>query len=87
MAPATITSEEKGLVVIGNKRMAFARLSAVADTNTWDSGLTRIDVASVVQLGTQNAGNAIAISTFSGGTLTFGVTGTASDQFVVAIGT
>lgn len=71
MAAATVASRDDS--VIGSRRMIAATLSAVADTNTWATGLKKI--FSVVALPAVVAGTGSVGATVSGGTVTFAVSG------------
>lgn len=84
MAAATIAAS--GHTVFGNKRVAFATLTSPANTNTWTSGLNRIDaVFTQIVEGTAAAADAATV-TVSGGEVTLGIAGTVDSLYVMAIG-
>lgn len=85
MAAATI-AVANALNVIGNKRRVSAKLTAPADTNTWDSGLSSIDEAGVQTLGAAVAADVVTVDTISGGVITLQVVGTSRDCFIYAVG-
>jgi hypothetical protein len=86
VAAATVASGYPIRTVIGNKRVVIAKLTDPADTNTYDTGLYNIDGVWV----SFNDADAVAADgtayTFSGGTITFEIVGTARDVMVLAIG-
>lgn len=87
MAAATIAS---GPVtdVIGNKRRVSYKLTAPANTNTLATSLYSIDDVQITACDSTAlaAADSLSVTAISGGTLTFGVIGTARDFFVVAVG-
>lgn len=85
MAAATIALQDVDLA-FGNKRVTVARLTTPADTNTYDTALSRIDSVHLTRLGTSNVGNDTSVSSISGGVITLSVVGTALDVFVIAVG-
>lgn len=84
MAAATVASTDR--TVVGNKRLVWAILTAPADTNTWDTGLSTIDAVTIAF----NSASTVAADSYgytkSGGTITFELAGTARDICVTALG-
>ena len=86
MAAATVATGSASQDVYGNKRVSIATLTNPADTNTWDSGLRRVD-AVFTQINESSASASDGVTaTVSGGTVTLGVTGTVTSLFIMAIG-
>lgn len=86
MAAVTIASGPN-LNVTGNKRRVSAKLTAPADGDTWNTGLSAIDDVLITPIGaTIAAADAFGVNSISGGTITFEIVGTARDVFVVATG-
>lgn len=82
-----LTATTKELTVFGNKRIAIALLGAIANADTWVSGLKAVDFAVAQITDAADAADALTITTVTSGTLTFGVAGTISGAYVLAIGT
>lgn len=86
MAAVTIASGPT-LNVTGSRRRVSAKLTAPADGDTWNTGLVSIDDVQITKIGaTQSAADDASVNSISGGTITFEITGTARDLFVVACG-
>ena len=83
---AALTATSKQLTVFGNKRIATATLGAIADGDTWASGLKAVDVAVAQITDAAAAADALTITATTSGTLTFGVAGTISGAMILAIG-
>ena len=87
MAAATISVSDLAFSM-GNKRVSTATLTSVANTNTFDTALSRIDtVQTQVNTLTDSAGGTLIKTTVSSGTVTFVVEGTMDTIYVTAIGT
>lgn len=86
MAAATVSSTRTA--VVGDRKVASASLAAVANTNTWDTGLSVIDPGGVTVA--FNDASAVAADsvgfTVSAGVITFAVAGTARALHVQARG-
>lgn len=67
---------------IGNRRVITARLTAPANNDTWATGLSVIDHVQIERIGTIAAADSVGVASISGGTITFGVAGTARDLLV-----
>ena len=83
---AALTATAKELTVFGNKRITTATLGAIADGDTWASGLSSVSFAVAQITDAAAAADALTITSVANGTLTFGVAGTISGALVVAIG-
>lgn len=84
MAAATVASSYG--TVFGNKRISGATLTTPVDTNSWDSGLSRIDgVFTQLNEAAVSASDAVTC-TVSGGVVTLAVTGTIDSLYIMAIG-
>ena len=85
MAAATVVATPAAMnTVFGNKRIATITLT-IANTNTWDTGLRRIDAAFASNNDTQDATDTISMA-YSDGTITFTVANTITPVSVIAIG-
>ena len=84
MAAVTATSTID--TIWGNKRVVIATIGAIADTNTYVSGLTLAESALTQITDAAAAADALTVTAISGGTLTFGVAGTVSGAYVWVIG-
>jgi hypothetical protein len=78
MAAVTVTKRRES--VIGSDRMVTATLT-IADTNTWVTGLKLIKSLSVIGVDKNTIG-----ATVSGGTVTFGCTGTETGALAQVVG-
>lgn len=86
MAAATIL-DSRLPAVVGDRKVATALLDDVADTNTWDSGLSVIEnVQCTARDASAVAADTISVASVSGGVVTFQVAGTARDAYVEARG-
>ena len=70
----------------GHKRTVLATLPDINDADTYDTGLSVIEYATVAMRGAGAAADSQNINSISGGTLTFAVAGTARAGQVLAIG-
>ena len=85
MAAATVTNQQTS--VVGNRRISTATFTTVADTNTWDTGLTALDfVAFTIEESSGSASDAISSASISGGIVTVDVQGTVDKAYAFAIG-
>ena len=84
MAAVTATTTER--TIIGNKLMVLATIGAIADTNTYVTGLTLVESAMTQITDAAAAADALTVTAISGGTITFGVAGTISGAYVWFIG-
>lgn len=84
---AVITATTREFTVLGNKRVILALLGAIADGDTWVSGLAAVDFTVAQITDAAAAADALTITAVTSGTLTFGVVGTISGAYVLAIGT
>jgi len=84
MAAVTI-AEGPSFNVAGIKRHVTAKLTAPANGDTWNTGLSGITSVLCQQIGAAAAADAVGVSV-SGGTITFNVVGTARDLYVTAHG-
>lgn len=84
MAAATVASSVR--TVFGNRHVTEAKLTAPADTNTYDTGLYNIDSAFITGVGTASSVAQVTIASISAGVITLSVIGTAIDCYVLAIG-
>lgn len=75
--------------VFGDQAIHVAQLAAVSDTNTYDTGLSKI-IDGGVQITFASdaavAADSIAVASISGGVITFQVAGTARISNLLAIG-
>lgn len=88
MAAVTVASSKRN--VEGALRKVYAKLTAPANNDTWDTGLKQIHAVNVTMAATPgsttgNINDAVG-ATVSGGTVTFAVVGTARDLWVTVIG-
>lgn len=84
MAAATVTASTQTRQ--GRRRVVLARLTAPANNDTWVTGLASVDHVNI-SFPAGNLAAADAVSwTASGGTITFGVIGTARNLSVEVIG-
>ena len=82
-----LTATTRELTVFGNKRVVLATLGAIANADTWVSGLAAVDVAIAQITDAADAADALTITATTSGTLAFGVAGTISGAMVLVIGT
>lgn len=83
---AALTATTREFTVFGNKRVIIALMGAIADGDTWVSGLASVDFAVSQITDAAAAADALTVTAVTSGTLTFGVVGTVSGAYVLAIG-
>lgn len=94
---AAVTVAESKRTIFGNLRVVMAKLTAPADGDTWNTGLSKIySVQTTLSGATQatsfattpavSAPDNVGVNSISGGTITFEVSGTARDVYVVVHG-
>ena len=84
---AALTATTREILVFGNKRVVLALLGAIADGDTWVSGLAAVDFTVSQITDAAAAADALTTTSVASGTLTFGVVGTVSGAYVMGIGT
>lgn len=84
---AALTATTREILVFGNKRVILALLGAIANADTWVSGLAAVDFTVAQITDAAAAADALTVTAVTSGTLTFGVAGTISGAYVLAIGT
>ena len=82
-----LTATSKEITVFGNKRVMLALLGAITDGDTLASGLAVVDFVVAQITDAAAAADALTVTAVTSGTLTFGVVGTISGAYVLAIGT
>lgn len=85
MAALTPTTVER--TVMGNKRVALVLFGAIANGDTWASGLSSIVNATTQITDAGAAADSLTVTSVASGTVTFGVAGTISGAYLLAIGT
>lgn len=85
---AAVTASSVMYIKLGNSKNAvMATLGAIADADTWATGLATVELCIPVITDAAAAADALTVTTYSGGTVTFGVAGTISGARAIAIGT
>lgn len=72
--------------VLGNTRMLLLTFGAIADADTYATGLSTIEQAHAQITDAAAAADALTITAIASGTLTFGVAGTISGAYVLVFG-
>jgi hypothetical protein len=73
--------------IFGNKRILTATFGAIADTNTFATGMQKIEFAAAQITDAAAAADALTITSVASGIVTFGVAGTISGAMLLVIGT
>lgn len=82
-AVQTPISGTKLLLSIGSRHAVLAKFTSIATTDTWDTGLGKVEAIFV----TCAVGGPIVGATYSGGTVTFSIaSGPALNAMILAIG-
>jgi hypothetical protein len=84
MTALTATSRE--VAWSGHKRFVTATLPTINDADTYDTGLSVVEHATVAMRGAGAAADSVNVNSISGGTLTFAAAGTARAGQVFAVG-
>jgi hypothetical protein len=85
MALLVPTSSHRSLA--GQRRHVHARLPAVSDADTWNTGLTRVEhVTLTADSDATVAADSIAVASVAAGVVTFQVAGTARAVYAHAVG-
>lgn len=79
---AAATPSSKIQLNLGNRMAVLATFTAIDNTNTWDTGLGKVEAVFI----TDGASGQTAGATYSGGTVTFALSGSLANAKVLAIG-
>jgi hypothetical protein len=85
MAALTPTSVER--TIMGNKRVVLALFGAIANGDTWASGMASVSMPLTQITDAGAAADSLTVTSGASPTVVFGVAGTISGAYLMLIGT